>query len=147
MYITRMPGTQHIGVDMPRLKSFLLEQHFEPEIIHELEIILLAVPTDEDIDDDLYEEYPDRWAQFLACAGKDAPTLQLELLTSLRLTAIEEANALWDNEAAVRSWNAWGQPDVRSEDAPLFAAAAPAGLLFCDGAIHPVEEMDTVVTV
>lgn len=144
MNITRMPGTQHIGVDMPRLKSFLLEQHFDPEIIKELEIILLAVPTDDEIDDDLYEEYPDRFALFLACTGKDAPALQLELLTSLRLTTIEEANAPWDNVPAEKSWNAWGQPDVRSQDASLFAAAAPAGLLFCDGSLHPLEEIDAI---
>lgn len=144
MKITRMPGTQHIGVDMARLKAFLEEQHFEPEIINELEIVLVPMPAADDIDDTLYDEYPDDWTQFLACGGKDAPTIQRELLAQLRVNVIEEANAPWGNEPAERSWKAWEEPDVYGQDAQLFAASAPTGLIFFDNVVHPLEETDVV---
>jgi hypothetical protein len=45
MQITRTTRTQHVGLDITRLKQFLLEQQFDPEIINELDIMLLPMSS------------------------------------------------------------------------------------------------------
>ncbi len=145
MQVTRTPQTQHIGLNIELLKLFLVQQQFDPEIINELVIMLLPITNKNGIDDAFYDEHALPWTIFVPCLGKDATTIQRDLLEAIRREVLEEAQAPWDNCAAEQSWNTWGQPDEESQDVETFAASAPVDLVFFDLSIHPLLECDVVL--
>lgn len=147
MQITRTTRTQHVGLDIARLKQFLLEQQFDPEIINELDIMLLPIASKDEIDDIFYDEHALTWTMFVACLGKDAVTIQRDLLEAIRHEVLEEAQAPWDNRAAEKTWSTWGQPDEEKQDIEAFAALAPTDLVSCDLLMHPLLERDIATVV
>jgi hypothetical protein len=85
MEISRMPETQHIQVDAPALKAFLLEQHFAPSFVEELHLILVPLANCKEVDDDLFEQYTtarnDIWVY---TKDRSVEQLNRDLLTALR---------------------------------------------------------------
>jgi hypothetical protein len=85
MEISRMPGTQHIDVDVAALKAFLLEQHFAPSFVEDLHLIFVPLATSEEIDDALFDEYNTARNDVWVCTkDRSSEQLNCDLLRALR---------------------------------------------------------------
>ncbi|SRR6266487_590963 len=126
MQITHTPETQLIEVNVDQLMHFLKEEQFDPEITDALHLVLLPVSHQNDVTDEMLDDYEDeRWVVFVPCGNKGAAAINQELFALVRQAVLEEAFAPWDNDAAERCWEHWGQPTDIEGDAQAFAARAP----------------------